>query len=81
VDMAIAHHNLGQNELALSELKRATQDFPEHRNAWLNLGVVSANVGDNATAIKAWERYLVLDPNGPHAASVREEIARLKQGS
>ena len=81
VDMAIAHHNLGQNELALSELKRATQEFPEHRNAWLNLGVVSANVGDNATAIRAWERYLVLDPNGPHAASVREEIARLKQGS
>ena len=81
VDMAIAHHNLGQNDLALVELKRATKEFPDHKNAWLNLGVVSANVGDNATAIRAWERYLVLDPNGPHAASIREEISRLKQGS
>lgn len=81
VDMAIAHHNLGQNDLAVSELKKVTQDLPEHRNAWLNLGVVSATVGDNATAIKAWERYLVLEPNGSHAASIRDEIARLKQGS
>ena len=81
VDMAVAHHNMGQNDLALSELKRVTQDLPDHRNAWLNLGVISATIGDNATAIKAWERYLVLEPNGPHAASIREEISRLKQGS
>lgn len=81
VDMAIAHHNLGQNDLAISELKRVTQELPEHRNAWLNLGIVSATIGDNATAIKAWERYLVLEPNGSHAASIRDEIARLKQGS
>jgi len=81
VDMAIAHHNLGQNDVAISELKRVTQDLPEHRNAWLNLGVIAATVGDNSTAIKAWERYLVLEPNGPHAASIRDEISRLKQGS
>ena len=81
VDMAIAHHNLGQNDLAVAELTRVTKELPEHRNAWLNLGVVSATVGDKATAIRAWERYLVLEPNGTHSAAIKEELARLKQGS
>ena len=81
VDMAIAHHNLGQNDVAIAELKRVTRELPQHLNAWLNLGVVSSSVGDNATAVKAWERYIALDPNGSHAAAIRDEITRLKQGS
>jgi tetratricopeptide (TPR) repeat protein len=78
VDRAIAYHGMNQDPKAKDELIAVTQSHPEHRNAWLNLGVVSANMGDNATAIRAWEQYLKLDPNGTHAAAIRDELSRLK---
>ncbi|HEX3113089.1 MAG TPA: tetratricopeptide repeat protein, partial [Candidatus Eisenbacteria bacterium] len=81
VDMAVALHNLGQNQKAKDEMERVTRESPAHRNAWLNLGVVSAQLGDRAGAIKAWEQYLKLDPNGPHSASIRAQIEDLKRGS
>jgi len=79
VDRAIAYHATGQNDVAMKELLRITREHPTHKNAWLNLGVVSRDLGDRAQAIRAWERYLELDPQGEHAASVRQEIASLKQ--
>ena len=81
VDMAICYHNLGQDDLAKKELERVTREQATHMNAWLNLGVVSANSGDRATAIRAWEQYLKLDPNGQHAGAIRQQIEALKQGS
>jgi small glutamine-rich tetratricopeptide repeat-containing protein alpha len=79
VDRAIAYHSTGQNDVAKKELLRVTRERPTHKNAWLNLGVVMRETGDRAGAIRAWERYLELDPNGLHAAGVRQEIASLKQ--
>ena len=78
VDRAIAYHGMNQDPKAKDELVAVTQSHPEHRNAWLNLGVVSANMGDNATAIRAWEQYLKLEPNGTHSAAIRDELSRLK---
>jgi len=79
VDRAIAYHATGRNDLAKKELLLVTRERPTHGNAWLNLGVVNRDLGDRAEAIRAWERYLELDPQGEHAASVRQEIAALKQ--
>jgi cytochrome c-type biogenesis protein CcmH/NrfG len=62
-------------------MERVTRENPTHRNAWLNLGVVSADLGDRATAIRAWEQYLKLEPNGPHSASLRAQIEDMKRGS
>jgi hypothetical protein len=81
VDRAIAYHSLGQDPKAKEEMLRVTRERPDHPNAWLNLGVVSAGTGDNATAIRAWEEYLKLQPSGPHAAAIREELAALKKRS
>ncbi len=78
VDRAIAYHGMNQDPRAKEELIAITRSHPEHRNAWLNLGVVSANMGDNATAIRAWEQYLKLEPNGTHSAAIRDELRRLK---
>jgi len=79
VDRAIAYHSSGQNEVAKKELLRVTREKPDHKNAWLNLGVVNRELGDRAGALAAWERYLELDPQGEHAAVVRQEIEALKQ--
>ncbi len=81
VDMAIALHNLGQDPKAIQELERVTKESPGHKNAWLNLGVICSSTGDRKTAIQAWEKYLALDPNGPHAASIREQVQQLKSGA
>ena len=81
VDMAVAIHSLGQNDIARKELERVTREKPTHLNAWLNLGVVAATLGDNTGAIRAWERYLELDPQGEHAGAVRAQIEMLKKGS
>ena len=79
VDRAIAYHAVGQNDLAKKELARVIREKPDHKNAWLNLGVVNRELGDRAGAIKAWERYLEMDPQGEHAADVRQEIESLKR--
>jgi len=79
VDRAIAYHATGQNDLARKELLRVTKERPTHVNAWLNLGVVNRELGDRAGAIAAWERYLQMDPQGEHAANVRQEIESLKR--
>ncbi len=81
VDMAIALHNMGQNDQAKKEMERVTREQPTHLNAWLNLGVVAATIDDRATAIRAWEQYLKLAPNGEHAAAVRAQIEDLKKSS
>lgn len=79
VDRAIAYHSLGQDPKAKEEMLRVTKERPEHKNAWLNLGVVSQATGDKATAIRAWEQYVKLEPTGPHSAAIRDELNRLKQ--
>lgn len=79
VDRAISYHGTGQDAKAKEEILRVTRENPGHRNAWLNLGVVSAGMGDKATAIRAWEQYLKLEPNGTHSAAIRDELNQLKQ--
>ena len=79
VDRAIAYHATGKNDVAQKELLQVTRERPDHKNAWLNLGVVSRELGDRAQAIRAWERYLELDPQGEHAAGIRQEIESLKR--
>ncbi len=79
VDRAVAYHATGQNDTAKKELLRVTREKPTHKNAWLNLGVVNRELGDRAGALRAWEEYLKLDPNGEHSAGIRQEIEGLKQ--
>ena len=79
VDRAIAYHNLGQDTQAVADMERVTRENPTHKNAWLNLGVVTAAMGDRKTAIRAWERYLALEPSGERSDQIREELARIKQ--
>ncbi len=79
VDRAIAYHAAGQNDVSKRELLQVVREKPDHKNAWLNLGVVSREMGDHAGAVRAWEKYLELDPQGEHAASIRQELTTLKQ--
>jgi hypothetical protein len=78
VDRAIAYHSLGQDTKAIEELRRITREHPDHKNAWLNLGVVAGSMGDTKTNITAWEKYLKLEPSGPHSDAIKSELAKMK---
>jgi predicted TPR repeat methyltransferase len=69
---------MGDDARARQELDRVTREQPGHVNAWFNLGVVAGAAGDKKTAIRAWEQYLKLDPNGERAAGIRDELKRMK---
>jgi len=79
VDRAIAYHNLGQDEQAFAEMRAVTKSHPTHKNAWLNLGVVSSGMGNRKTAIEAYERFLALEPNGERSDGVRRDLAEMKK--
>jgi len=79
VDRAVAYHSTGANDVAKVELTRVTKEHPDHKNAWLNLGVVASQLGERSLALQAWQRYLELAPSGEHAAAIRQEIENLKR--
>jgi Flp pilus assembly protein TadD len=79
VDRAIAYHSTGANDVAKTELLRVTKEFPQHKNAWLNLGVVASQLGERPVALQAWQRYLELAPTGEHSEAIRQEIENLKR--
>ena len=81
VDMGTCYRNIGKPEVAVREYRKALEFNPKHLNAQKNLGVVLAyDLKNTAEAVKAFEAALVLAPNAPDAAQVRQEIEKLKAG-
>ena len=63
---------------AKDKFEAATQADPKYSEAWYRLGMAWANLGDMNKAVTAFEGYLQNDPNGPHAAEVKQTIDALK---
>jgi Flp pilus assembly protein TadD len=53
-------------------LKRAAALDPSLPDAWRNLGIARATLGDSAGARVAYRKYLKLAPDAPDAAEVRQ---------
>ena len=51
---------------------------PNDPNVQLELAQAAQQVGDTATAIAAYERFLKLAPDDPSAAVVREQLKQLR---
>lgn len=54
---------------------------PKNPNVWFSLGGAAQTAGDYPTAIKAYTRYLKLNPEGTSAAQIKALIKQLKAGS
>ena len=65
-------------ENAYKRVATAARGTSAEAGAQLQLGSTATSLGDNATAIAAFERYLKLAPNGTNAAAVRQTIKQLK---
>jgi tetratricopeptide (TPR) repeat protein len=54
---------------------------PKNPNVWFSLGGAAQTAGDYATAIKAYTKYLKLNPEGTSAAQIKALIKQLKASS
>ena len=78
-DMGIMYRRKGDPDRAIAEFKKAAQDDPKHVNSRYNMGVVFLHdKGDMKGAIKAWEDYLKVEPAGPRAENIRNQLEKMR---
>jgi tetratricopeptide (TPR) repeat protein len=63
---------------ARDKFEAATKADPKYGEAFYRLGMAYMNLGDMAKAVTAFEGYLQAEPNGSHAAEVKQAIEALK---
>jgi tetratricopeptide (TPR) repeat protein len=69
----------GDYDRAIAEFKRAAEMAPKHVNSRSNLGIVLLHdKGDIKGAIKAWEDFLRVEPTGPRADNIRNQMDKMK---
>ncbi|WP_300455222.1 M48 family metallopeptidase [Accumulibacter sp.] len=69
----------GDLELALADYRRASQSTDPPAQAFRGIGLASRQLGQQADAVEALDRYLALAPNAPDAALIRTYVAELRQ--
>ena len=71
--------DLGDDDGAIEELKKAAQYNPRHITSRYYLGLILLQKkGEAQETIRAWEDYLKVEPKGKRANQVRSEIERLR---
>lgn len=68
----------GDYVLAALEFEKAANLAPDWPDVYYNLGNVQAKMGDTASAVRSYERYLALAPRAPDAEKVRQEMYKLE---
>jgi len=66
---------------AVEVLNKATQVDPDNPELFLKLGLVQRNRGNISAALLAWQRYLVLAPDGELADLIREQVELLSKNA
>ncbi len=78
-DMGIMFRRKGDPDRAIAEFKKAAAIDPKHVNSRYNLGVVLLHdKGDVKGAIQAWEDFLKVEPTGPRADNIRNQIEKMR---
>jgi predicted Zn-dependent protease len=62
---------------ALAAAEASVQSQPDLADAYLAVGVIRQERGENGPAIKAYRRYLELAPEGLYARSIKRQLERL----
>jgi tetratricopeptide (TPR) repeat protein len=78
-DMGIMYRKKRDYDRAVAEFKKAAEVDPRHVNSRYNLGIVLLHdKQDIKGAIKAWEDYLRVEPTGPRAENIRNQMDKMK---
>lgn len=78
-DMSSAYYYTGQIDKSLEELKVVVQMDPNLTPAWFNLGLRYYEKQNFPEAIKAWEQFLALEPQGQYADQIKAKIAEMQK--
>jgi tetratricopeptide (TPR) repeat protein len=68
----------GDYVLAAIEFEKAAKLAPDWPDVYYSLGSVQTKMGDTASAVKSYQRYLELAPRAPDAEKVRQEMYKLE---
>ena len=78
-DLGIMYRKKRDYDRAIAEFKKAAEIDPKHVNSRYNLGIVLLHdKHDIKGAIKAWEDYLRVEPTGPRADNIRNQMDKMK---
>jgi tetratricopeptide (TPR) repeat protein len=78
-DQGVMFRRLGWYDRALANFSKAGQIDPKHVNSLFNLGVVYRyDLKNFPMAVEAWNKFLAINPNGPGAERVRQELQLIK---
>ena len=78
-DLGIMYRRKGNFDRAIAGFKKAAEDDPKHVNSRYNLGIVLLHdKGDLKGAIKAWEDFLKVEPTGPRAENIRNQMGKMR---
>lgn len=78
-DQGVMFRSLGWFDRAIQNFTRASELNPNHATSLFNLGVVYRHdLQDFPKAIEAWTRFLELNPAGPSAEQIRQEVEWMK---
>lgn len=81
-DMGVAYFKLGMTDIAITELRRVLIDNPNHAIAHFNLGVVYwQGKGDAENAIRGFNAYLTIFPDGPLSEAARQNINKIEKNT
>jgi tetratricopeptide (TPR) repeat protein len=70
---------LGWFDRAVDNFTRANQVDPTHATSLFNLGITYRyDLQNFAKAQEAWNKFLVINPNGPGSDRARQELEFLK---
>lgn len=77
-DLAIAYFNLGVVDTSLTELQKVIKMNPNHAMAYFNLGIVLwQGKGELDNAVRAFTKYVELQPEGRFATAAHENIRKI----
>lgn len=62
---------------AVTALNKALGVYPDNAEIYLKLGTIQRSLGNVQMAALAWQKYLLLDPNGEFAAVIQAQLDEL----
>ncbi|MCA9580874.1 MAG: tetratricopeptide repeat protein [Myxococcales bacterium] len=80
-ELALAEHAAGEKDTAKKTIRRAIKLDPKYGTAHYVLATMLASDGKLRQAANHYERYLKLDPGGPHAGKAAERLQMIRSGA
>ncbi len=82
VDKATMLRAMGRAPEAIQILEKVVARLPRHEQALFNMGVIySSDLLDTASAIRAWQSFLEVNPHAAHADAVRQQVEQMERDS